>query len=162
MNAASPQKANAKEQSRDIAVKTIFQVKERTGIRKTLCVASKCLKSSFTRTPTITPTSYPNKIYKNCCTPGKKAASQQSKYSTHYSKIFKRCTMAFWLVIPKVTKYTLKIIGAGMGETLILNNVRCSCYIKDLWRDIVFLLNGTKAAQGGRERGIRRKLFSKN
>lgn len=31
-----------------------------------------CLKSSFTLTPTITPTSYPNKIYKNCCTPGKK------------------------------------------------------------------------------------------
>lgn len=80
MNAASLQKANAQKWPTDIAAKT--------GTRKILFIASP-RKSSFTQTPTITPTSYPNKIYKNCCTPGKKAVPWHLKYSTHYSKIFK-------------------------------------------------------------------------
>lgn len=105
MNEASPQKANAQKRPTGVAAKTIFQIKEKTGIRKILFIASP-RKFSFTQTPTITPTSYPNKIYKNCCTPGKKAVPQHLKYSTHYSKIYKRRAMASSLIIMKVTEST--------------------------------------------------------
>ena len=114
-NVASPQRQRLKNSQRILLQKQFFKSKREMTSGKYILLLLQCLKS-FTQTPTITPTSYPNKIYKNCFTAGKKTVSQHLKYSTHYFKIFKRCITASFLVITKVTQSLMKIIGAGGEE----------------------------------------------
>lgn len=115
VNAASPQRQMLKNSQGILLQKQFFKSKRELTSGKYILLLLQCLKS-FTQTPTITPTSYPNKIYKNCFTPGKKAVSRHLKYSTHYFKIFKRYITASCLVITKVTQSLMKIIGGGGGE----------------------------------------------
>lgn len=113
MNAASPQRQMLKNSLRILLQKQFLKSRRELTLGKYFLLLLQCLKSSFTQTPTITPTSYPNKIYKNCFTPGKKAVSQHLKYSTHYFKIFKKYTMASSRVITKVNQSLMKIMGGG-------------------------------------------------
>lgn len=103
---------------------------------------------------TITPTSYPNKNYKNCFTPGKKVVSQHLKYLTHYFKIFKRYITASCLIITKVTQSLMKIIGGVLeGPNSKLWKVLLS--YKGITRKLFSCFSTMET-----DRGLRGKLFS--